>query len=72
MKATGCTVDTLTLSAEQKKLADERIRKEGLQDFITVHFMDYRDLPSHFKGKFDAFVSSEMIEVSSIVYTEEN
>ncbi len=68
VRATGCTVDTVTLSAEQKKLADERIQKAGLQDSITVHFMDYRDVPSHFGGKFDVFISIEMLEVSSIAY----
>jgi cyclopropane-fatty-acyl-phospholipid synthase len=58
----GCTVDTLTLSVEQKLLAEERIAAEGLSDKITVHLMDYRDLPKHFKGQFDCFVSIEMIE----------
>lgn len=66
VRTTGCTVDTVTLSAEQKKLADERIQKAGLQGSITVHFMDYRDVPSHFGGKFDVFISTEMLEVSSI------
>jgi len=58
----GCQVDTLTLSVEQKALAEERIAAEGLSDKITVHLMDYRDLPKHFTGQFDVFVSIEMIE----------
>lgn len=59
----GCNVDTITLSIEQKKYAEQRILAEGLQDRITVHLLDYRSLPTVFKGKFDAFVSVEMIEV---------
>ncbi|KAI0782513.1 CFS1-like protein [Irpex lacteus] len=58
----GCTVDTLTLSREQKAGADERIRKLGLQDKITVHLLDYRNLPRSFEHQFDAFISMEMIE----------
>lgn len=42
VRMTGCTVDTLTLSTQQKVLAEERIRKAGLQDSITVHLMDFR------------------------------
>lgn len=37
----GCTVDTLTLSIEQKSLAEERIANAGFSDQITV---DYRPL----------------------------
>ncbi len=39
---TGCTVDTLTLSEQQKVLAEERIAKAGMKDSITVHLMDFR------------------------------
>lgn len=58
----GCEVDTLTLSKEQKALAEERIKEAGLQDRIRVHLMDYRDIPSSFEKAFDAFVSIEMLE----------
>ncbi|KDQ65099.1 hypothetical protein JAAARDRAFT_202329 [Jaapia argillacea MUCL 33604] len=60
----GCTVDTLTLSIEQKSLADERIRLAGLEDHITVHLMDYRDAldKKEWEKAFDAFVSVEMVE----------
>lgn len=56
-------MDTLTLAAEQKALAEERIREAGLEGRIRVHLMDYRDLPPEFEKAFDAFVSIEMIEV---------
>jgi len=60
----GAEVDTLTLSVEQKTLAEERIRAAGLRDKIRVHLMDYRDMPIEWAGRFDAFVSVEMLEVS--------
>lgn len=63
----GCKVDTLTLSVEQKRLAEERIEKAGLSDSITVHLMDYRDIPEEWEGAFDAFVSVEMLEVCIII-----
>ena len=59
----GCYVDTLTLSVEQKALAEERIAAEGLADKIRVHLLDYRNLPQEFKHQFDAFVCIEMVEV---------
>lgn len=59
----GCEVDTLTLSIEQKTLAEERIKAAGLTDRIRVHLMDYREIPAEFEKAFDAFVSIEMLEV---------
>lgn len=66
-RAFGCEVDTLTLSKEQKVLADERIKAAGLEGKIRVHLMDYRDLPPHFEKAFDAFVSIEMVEVRDLI-----
>jgi len=60
----GCEVDTLTLSINQKRLAEGRIREAGLQHLVRVHLMDYRDIPPEFEKKFDAFVSVEMLEVN--------
>ncbi|WP_232677346.1 class I SAM-dependent methyltransferase [Nocardioides sp. R-C-SC26] len=54
----GATVRTVTLSVEQKQLADQRIAAAGLSDRISVEICDYRDL----KGSYDAIVSVEMIE----------
>ena len=56
-------MDTLTLSVQQKNLAEKRIAALGLSDKIRVHLMDYRQLPAEFEGQFDAFVSVEMVEV---------
>ncbi|KAF7308840.1 hypothetical protein MKEN_01083900 [Mycena kentingensis (nom. inval.)] len=64
----GCTVDTITLSIEQKTLAEKRIRDAGFADKIRVHFMDYRDMPPEFENAFDACVSLEMLEAVGIEY----
>ncbi|KAJ6508516.1 CFS1-like protein [Mycena sanguinolenta] len=58
----GTTVDTLTLSSQQQSLAQERIAAAGLTDRITVHLMDYRNMPAEWEGAFDRVVSIEMIE----------
>ncbi|SGY84757.1 BQ5605_C009g05718 [Microbotryum silenes-dioicae] len=62
VRTTGCTVDTLTLSIEQKQLAEARIARAGLSEMITVHLLDYRALPESFDNAFDRVVSIEMIE----------
>lgn len=51
----------ITLSSEQKKKFEERIRQENLEDYLTVKLMDYRDLDS-MNMKFDRVVSVGMIE----------
>jgi len=56
------TIDTITLSVQQQTLATERIKAVGLQDRITVHLMDYRNMPPGWAGAFDRVVSIEMIE----------
>ncbi|KAJ8514887.1 hypothetical protein ONZ45_g7617 [Pleurotus djamor] len=58
----GCQVDTLTLSIQQKSLAEERIREAGLESQIRVHLLDYREIPPSFEKAFDAFISIEMLE----------
>ncbi|KAJ9117016.1 hypothetical protein QFC22_004674 [Naganishia vaughanmartiniae] len=62
VRTTGCTVDTLTLSEQQKSLAEERIKLAGLQDKITVHLMDFRSIPKEWYHTFDRLVSIEMLE----------
>jgi hypothetical protein len=61
----GCEVDTLTLSIEQKRLAEERVEAHGLQGRVRVHLLDYREIPAEWEKAFDAFVSIEMLEVYS-------
>ena len=59
----SCEVDTLTLSVEQKVLAEERVREARLEHRISIHLLDYRQIPAEFEKAFDAFVSIEMLEV---------
>ncbi|KAH9827951.1 cyclopropane-fatty-acyl-phospholipid synthase like protein [Teratosphaeria destructans] len=71
VEKTGCKVTSLTLSAEQKTLAEERIRKAGLQDKIQVLLCDYRSLPIPSESeKFDKIVSIEMLEAVGAEYLE--
>lgn len=51
----------ITLSTEQKKKFEERIKQEQLEEYLTVELMDYRDLDS-LGMKFDRVVSVGMIE----------
>jgi cyclopropane-fatty-acyl-phospholipid synthase len=54
----GCRVTSTTISAEQRRLASERVAAAGVADRVTVLGRDYRDL----EGCFDKLVSIEMIE----------
>jgi len=56
----GCRVTTTTISDEQHRFAEHRVRDAGLQDRVTVLKRDYRDLQR--VGQFDKLVSVEMIE----------
>ncbi|MEU3271463.1 cyclopropane-fatty-acyl-phospholipid synthase family protein [Saccharomonospora sp. NPDC006951] len=60
----GAHVTTLTLSAEQRKLAGQRVAGDGLADRVDVRLRDYRD--EH--GRYDAVVSVEMIEAVGAQY----
>ncbi|RDA85124.1 hypothetical protein CP532_1553 [Ophiocordyceps camponoti-leonardi (nom. inval.)] len=61
VRRTNCRVTSLTLSAEQKHLAEKRIRAAGLDDRIEVKLMDYRQLPVS-STPYDKIVSIEMLE----------
>ena len=56
IKGTG-----ITLSHEQYEEFQRRIRAEGLEDYLTVELMDYRDLANSGKT-FDRVVSVGMVE----------
>ncbi|WP_426142497.1 C17 cyclopropane fatty acid synthase CfaB [Pseudomonas sp. DWP3-1-2] len=56
----GVKVFGITLSREQLALANERVKAEGLQDKVDLHWLDYRDLPQD--GRFDKVVSVGMFE----------
>lgn len=57
-KETGCRVTGITVSDAQHQFATERVKKEGLQDKITISITDYRKV----QGLYDAIVSVEMLE----------
>lgn len=63
-KKYGCRVTGITLSVEQKALAEDRVAKEGLGHLITFEVIDYRTFArrSDNLGKFDRVLSCEMIE----------
>ena len=54
----GARVTTLTLSTEQRDLAERRIAEAGVADRVQVLLRDYREA----QGSYDALVSVEMIE----------
>ena len=58
----GCRVTSLTLSKEQKELAEKRIAEAGMSDRIKVLLCDYRLHQKEGGGRYDKFVSIEMLE----------
>jgi cyclopropane-fatty-acyl-phospholipid synthase len=60
----GATVTSLTLSAEQRKLAQQRVAEAGVADRVDIHLRDYREET----GSYDAVVSVEMIEAVGAEY----
>ncbi|KAJ2978735.1 hypothetical protein NQ176_g3654 [Zarea fungicola] len=61
VKRTGCRVTGVTLSAEQKEMAEERIKALGLEKNITILLCDYRQITKP-EGGFDRVISVEMLE----------
>lgn len=51
----------ITLSQEQKKEFERRIKAENLEEYLSVELLDYRDLPKLGK-QFDRVVSIGMVE----------
>ncbi|MFF2317403.1 class I SAM-dependent methyltransferase [Arthrobacter sp. NPDC058097] len=62
--ARGATVYTVTLSSEQRALAQQRIEEAGFSGQVTVGLQDYRAV----EGEYDAVVSVEMIEAVGYEY----
>ncbi|MEM7289546.1 MAG: cyclopropane-fatty-acyl-phospholipid synthase family protein, partial [Pseudomonadota bacterium] len=57
-KEVGAKLTGLTISSEQLAYGQERIRKAGLEDRVTLKFQDYREET----GKYDQIASIEMFE----------
>jgi cyclopropane-fatty-acyl-phospholipid synthase len=56
--ARGAHVRSVTLSAEQQRLARQRVAEAGLSDRVEIDLCDYRDI----EGRYDAVLSIEMVE----------
>lgn len=69
VKRTGCKYTGITLSEEQLKFAEKRVKEAGLQDKIKFQLCDYRQLPS--TKKYDRIISCEMLEAVGHEYMEE-
>ena len=54
----GCRITSTTISQEQFTFSENLIKKNGLQDQVTILKKDFREL----EGQFDKLVSIEMIE----------
>ena len=70
VRRTGCRVTSLTLSREQKELAEKRIAAAGYTHNIKVLLCDYRALPVPREGLYDKVVSIEMLEAVGREYLE--
>jgi cyclopropane-fatty-acyl-phospholipid synthase len=69
VRRTGCRVTSLTLSIEQKALAEKRIYAAGFADRIEVMLMDYRALPTP-RQPYDKIISIEMLEAVGAEYLQ--
>uniref|UniRef100_A0A2C9W7Z1 Cyclopropane-fatty-acyl-phospholipid synthase n=1 Tax=Manihot esculenta TaxID=3983 RepID=A0A2C9W7Z1_MANES len=77
VKRTGCRYTGITLSEEQLKYAENKVKEAGLQDSIRFLLADYRQLPRNIK--YDRIIScssyngffSEMLEAVGHEYMEE-
>ena len=54
----GCRVTAITLSEQQLRYAEDRVRREGLANRVEVRLQDYREVT----GRFDRIASIEMFE----------
>ncbi|RHN78653.1 putative cyclopropane-fatty-acyl-phospholipid synthase [Medicago truncatula] len=69
VKKVGCKYTGITLSEEQLKYAENKVKDAGLQEHITFLLCEYRQLSK--TKKYDRIVSCEMIEAVGHEYMEE-
>ncbi|KAL3634450.1 hypothetical protein CASFOL_021504 [Castilleja foliolosa] len=69
VKRTGCKYTGITLSEEQLKYAEVKVKEAGLQDNIKFLLCDYRQLPESIK--YDRIISCEMLEAVGHEYMED-
>jgi len=66
-KHTGCKVTSVTISQEQFAYATKWVKREGLENNVTILLQDYRAV----EGTFDKILSIEMIEAVGHEYYRE-
>ncbi|XP_058001181.1 uncharacterized protein LOC110651425 isoform X2 [Hevea brasiliensis] len=69
VKQTGCNYTGISLSKEQLKLAEMKVKEANLQDRVRFLLCDYRELPETYK--YDRILSCEMVEHVGHEYMEE-
>nr|GEU95840.1 cyclopropane-fatty-acyl-phospholipid synthase [Tanacetum cinerariifolium] len=69
VKRTGCSYTGITLSKEQLKYAEQKVKEAGLQDQIRFLLCDYRRVPETYK--YDRIISCEMLEAVGHEYMED-
>ncbi|GGB45595.1 tuberculostearic acid methyltransferase UfaA1 [Flexivirga endophytica] len=62
----GATVDSVTLSEQQQRWANDLLHRSGVADRAQVSLRDYRDV----RGSYDAVLSVEMIEAVGLDFLE--
>ncbi|CAA7012949.1 unnamed protein product [Microthlaspi erraticum] len=60
VRRTGCKYTGITLSSEQLKYAEDKVKEAGLEDRIKFELCDYRQLSD--AKKYDRIISCEMLE----------
>uniref|UniRef100_A0A1J3JUR4 Cyclopropane-fatty-acyl-phospholipid synthase n=2 Tax=Noccaea caerulescens TaxID=107243 RepID=A0A1J3JUR4_NOCCA len=60
VRKTGCKYTGITLSTEQLKYAEDKVKEAGLEDRIKFELCDYRQLSD--AKKYDRIISCEMLE----------
>ncbi|XP_022871351.1 uncharacterized protein LOC111390533 isoform X1 [Olea europaea var. sylvestris] len=69
VKRTGCKYTGITLSEQQLIYAELEVKEAGLQDRISFHLCDYRQLPD--MKKYDRIISCEMLEAVGHEFMED-
>ncbi|XP_052188949.1 uncharacterized protein LOC127799195 isoform X2 [Diospyros lotus] len=69
VRRTGCRYTGITLSEEQLRFAEMKVKEAGLEDHIRLLLCDYRQLPK--THKYDRIISCEMIEAVGHEYMKE-
>ncbi|KAL5702387.1 cyclopropane-fatty-acyl-phospholipid synthase [Ranunculus cassubicifolius] len=69
VKQTGCKYTGITLSEQQLKYAERKVKEAGLQDRIRFLLSDYRQLPKSYK--YDRIISCEMLEAVGHEFMED-